>query len=384
MDERQRRKELAWRREVLLNPDSPAWQFKPYAEWSSQYERKKEKKEPPKEKDGGSLGAAAKRAIKEKARTTLLRKVRYTMISKIMKIILEVVSRMCRPVETKVREASDDLGALLNAMNGVVLTYRFGLAGRYKFVYLRKVAAAHLAETALVVFRGVAGEGGVDVDANLLLLERMISKEVVARKEDAKALLEAHLLALAAPAAKVGAAVAKVVGGAVGASVSAIAGAQIGEAAGEAATAAATTVAESDEVAEGTARGIAVAQCFIRMFVIERMDQLVEEVPARIAAVLDRVRAVYAEMAARHRQAEEAAHAATPAEARHAVMLAEVETVYAELEGKVSQYVNMLVDMMDAFSAPGADEADEEEEEDEADSDGWDARERTDSCFLDY
>eukprot|EP00746_Dinoflagellata_sp_MGD_P018391 gnl/MRDRNA2_/MRDRNA2_142632_c0_seq1.p1 gnl/MRDRNA2_/MRDRNA2_142632_c0~~gnl/MRDRNA2_/MRDRNA2_142632_c0_seq1.p1 ORF type:complete len:826 (+),score=217.77 gnl/MRDRNA2_/MRDRNA2_142632_c0_seq1:2-2479(+) len=204
LEERQRKQEAEWCQLVMITPDGAQPRFKPFQDWCDIFEgskaeaKKAEEKsqnsmreEQTKKKESTFLERACKHA-EEKARQSLFCAVEKSITNTIMKLTLEVCSKVCTPVELKLtaQQNAADVARVLNAINGIVLTYRFGEAGscHKKFKYIRSVAAVQFVSTIEALF-AEAEKHGLDPDARVQELDHLVTREIFAKREDVRQII---------------------------------------------------------------------------------------------------------------------------------------------------------------------------------------------------
>lgn len=303
--------------------------FKPFQGWADQYEAKKEEKQ--KDSDPNSLANQAK----AKARQAMIEKIHFAITENLMKILLEVSSKLCTPVENSIREKDSDLSVVLNSMNGMILTYRFGRSGHKKFLYIRKLAATQLVDSISKVF-SQAETGGVDLDVKMQQLEDLINKEILGKQAEIKAVIEA-LPFFQPDAAQIG--------DAVGAAVQAKVNQRVGGAGAEAAQAAAASVSEQIESnSEAVDEGILKLQQLLKTLAIAKVEAAVPQGVAHISQLLQVLRKLYEEFKKKVDEVE-------GTDDQSALMLEECEKVHQEVLRHVSRYVDGLVGILNAMMA---------------------------------
>ena len=135
--EKKAAKELKWRTGLMDVPEIEApgdvkWQG--LDAWKDHIEKTEEKK--PK----GKLALEAE----TRARKSLLNKVHDSVTANIMGTLTEICSQIMTGTEESVRAADDEIGAVVNALNGVIMTYHMG--DKKRFLYLRRYASDKLTE----------------------------------------------------------------------------------------------------------------------------------------------------------------------------------------------------------------------------------------------
>jgi hypothetical protein len=131
-EERKDTKELGWREGVMKEPMLGALDCKwsSLEEWAAHFDKKKMEEG----KEKSKLVAAAE----EKARIKLLQKIHSSVTTKLMTTLLEVSSLVVNGTEVAMRATADDVGAMLAAMNGIILGHHFGFNKNKMFPYLRR------------------------------------------------------------------------------------------------------------------------------------------------------------------------------------------------------------------------------------------------------
>ena len=184
---------LTWVAEVT-DPESK--RFKHFNEWQTRYEPKADAEEKGDGEEPGALQVRMLNYMSEQIRDNILH------------ILLKMVSKLLGPAEDSVNSVDEDLGAFLNAANGIVLTFRYQYLNKDKFEYLRAYAAD---QVALSLGRAIAREKerlGHAADAELSpeqiaevtgAVSERILKEIKDKEEMAHASLESNpMLAKAA------------------------------------------------------------------------------------------------------------------------------------------------------------------------------------------
>jgi hypothetical protein len=177
-----------WRAEVCTDPDATDAQWKPFDEWKAQYEPPK----PPKKEDS-ERKKKAKADGAEKLKTTLLSKLTNGVSAKLLVILLEVTSKLLTKVENEARAASDLMvivPMVLNAMNGIVLAYRFDTkkANSKKFAYLRRVGSDQLSN---LIEQGT--KGAEDAGQQIIEMQSEITRLVKSKQGEARMLASGML-----------------------------------------------------------------------------------------------------------------------------------------------------------------------------------------------
>jgi hypothetical protein len=147
-------REESWEAQACYEPKQVDAKWKPYKEWQALYEPPKENKE----------DCEAKKKFKEKtaekAKTVILAKLHSTISNKLVVIVMEVTSHIMELAEKQMRAKDapahflEICPKLINAMDGIILTYRFEDSGkkhckcdhRHKCRYLRRLASIKLAD----------------------------------------------------------------------------------------------------------------------------------------------------------------------------------------------------------------------------------------------
>lgn len=256
-----------------------------------------------------------------------------------MKILLEVSSKLCTPVENSVRDADADLAVVLNAMNGMILTYRFGRSGQKKFLYIRKLAAAQLVDSISKIF-SEAEAGGVDLDVKMKQLEDLISKEILGKQAEIKAVIEG-LPFFQPDSAQIGSQVGAAVQAKVNSKLGGMNEAEV-SAASEMASEKVQSLDAQHGVTDKVDEGIIKLQGLLKTMAIAKIEAAVPQGIAHITNLLQVLRKLYEEFNKK---------AAEGDEDKCKVMLEECEKVHQTILGRVSHYVDGLVGMLNTMMA---------------------------------
>ena len=76
--------------------------------------------------EGGGKKSKTKQDMEDKARKSLLNKVHNAVTEKLMVTLTEISSKLMTMTEEQIRAADDQIGAVVNALNGVIMTYHMG------------------------------------------------------------------------------------------------------------------------------------------------------------------------------------------------------------------------------------------------------------------
>lgn len=114
-------KELKYRKGLMARPelDAPSDVI-----WSGLGEWKEAIAEEVKAEGGGK--SETKKAIEDKARRSLLNKVHNAVTAKLMAVLTEISSQIMSKTEEQIRASEEELGAVVNALNGIIMTYHMG------------------------------------------------------------------------------------------------------------------------------------------------------------------------------------------------------------------------------------------------------------------
>ena len=122
-EERRLEKELKWRKGLMARPevDAPADVL-----WSGLGDWKETIAAEQKAEGGGK--SKTKQDMEDKARKSLLNKVHNAITDKLMVTLTEISSKLMTMTEGQIRAADEQIGAVVNALNGVIMTYHMGKA----------------------------------------------------------------------------------------------------------------------------------------------------------------------------------------------------------------------------------------------------------------
>lgn len=120
-EERRLEKELKWRKGLMARPeaDAPADVL-----WSGLGDWKEAVAAEQKAEGGGK--SKTKQDMEDKARKSLLNKVHNAVTEKLMFTLTEISSKLMTMTEDQIRAADEQIGAVVNALNGVIMTYHMG------------------------------------------------------------------------------------------------------------------------------------------------------------------------------------------------------------------------------------------------------------------
>lgn len=124
--------------------------------------------------------SATKQKLEDKARLAMLAKVHNGITKKIMMTLLEVCSKVMETTEDPMRKTNPTSGVVVNALNGVLLSYYFGFNKKKQFVYLRRFASDQMAKNMSSYFdtAGDSSKAAAELTAQLTGLIR--EKEAMA------------------------------------------------------------------------------------------------------------------------------------------------------------------------------------------------------------
>lgn len=144
----------SWEAQACYEPNQVDAKWKPYKEWQALYEP------PKKPKKDCETTKKIKQKTAEKAKNVILAKLHSTISTKLVVIVMEVTSHIMELAEKEMRAKDaparflEICPKLINAMDGIILTYRFEDSGRkhhkhdhrHKCRYLRRLASIKLAD----------------------------------------------------------------------------------------------------------------------------------------------------------------------------------------------------------------------------------------------
>ena len=120
-EERRLAKELTFRKGLMAKPEAEA---PADVVWSGLVAWKEVIAAEQKESGGGK--SKTKQDMENKARASVLNKVHNGVTAKIMVTLTEISSKLMTMTEDQIREADNEIGAVVNALNGVIMTYHMG------------------------------------------------------------------------------------------------------------------------------------------------------------------------------------------------------------------------------------------------------------------
>eukprot|EP00658_Telonema_sp_P-2_P080550 TRINITY_DN8036_c0_g1_i2.p1 TRINITY_DN8036_c0_g1~~TRINITY_DN8036_c0_g1_i2.p1 ORF type:complete len:339 (+),score=113.20 TRINITY_DN8036_c0_g1_i2:231-1247(+) len=306
LDERKKNREEGWRQQVLTEVpgegEFPSYQFKPFQAWVDEFE-------PTAVPGDGGMIQQGVAHVKERARAALLAQIEKLLTDNVMKIILEASSKVFSPIEDQVRSINPDLAAVLNALNGVLLSYRFGLTGNAEqFEFLRGVAVEMLVSSVDALMAN-----SPDPEQRLAELEQIVCEKVHETKEQVQAVVsDTPLFTLDSIQSDGNTTL-------VGVAKEAI---------------------EQNVDSPHVNQALTELQQFLKAFVLAQMDMLVLQVPRRVSQLVGSLHAL--------RQSVD-----TPECISDPVLLRqEVERVHAHTRSKVTSVVSGIVKMLNAMMMP--------------------------------
>jgi len=338
---KQREQEDKWLREVMISCEVDEEENKGQEQWSKfkEFNSWQEVFEPVTDDDDseqGIVGRAMQHA-KGRAREALLAQIHHSVTNTVLKLALEIVSKLLTPIEATIgtTEHFTEAAAVLNALNGVLLTYRFGMSHMSsdespQFVFLRKVATQQLARSIHMLLKDVAQS---DTEA------------AAAKLAELKVIMNSELLLRAAQAALTGAAAAharkKVTECAAGCVLSDGDVGRIEEAVDGALNEQVQDAREAGNLKRLDA-GIIALQQFLKSFALEKIDMLTANFPMYIdtlVAIILQIHQTQVRMAASTAEGVQAEDADES-------LLLKVEEIYALARAHVENYVDGLVAMI--------------------------------------
>jgi len=293
---------------------------------------------------------------KGRAREALLAQIHHSVTNTVLKLALEIVSKLLTPIEATIgtTEHFTEAAAVLNALNGVLLTYRFGMSHMSsdespQFVFLRKVATQQLARSIHMLLKDVAQSDTEAAAAKLAELKVIMNSELLLRAAQARAIVEEHPLfnmeSVDVEAALTGAAAAharkKVTECAAGCVLSDGDVGRIEEAVDGALNEQVQDAREAGNLKRLDA-GIIALQQFLKSFALEKIDMLTANFPMYIdtlVAIILQIHQTQVRMAASTAEGVQAEDADES-------LLLKVEEIYALARAHVENYVDGLVAMI--------------------------------------
>jgi len=339
--EQQEQQEASWRNEVMIQTGEEGMKFKPFEDWAAVFEPTAQQAEA-----DGEPGFISRKVqdARDRARETMLKQIHHSITNTIMKLILEVASKMLRPVEHTLQTQSlGHAACVLNALNGVLLSYRFGMTHVFsesdQFKYLRGVAASQLRAALQDALNEQEDSEGLET--RMQELEVAITSEVRARATEARCVVEAHPLFQpdTLQAAELGMAL-----GSAREFAKQRLSQQLGDECTESVATALQEQVQGVDV-EQIRKGLSALQEVLRSFTLNKIDAITAQVPDQIVTLLSSTRAIL-EMKA---QTTEAVAETIAAADSDAAMLAKIDEMYCTARGHVGQYVSGLVAMLNAL-----------------------------------
>lgn len=179
--ERKAAKELAWREGVMQRPAAD-----PAADPDQKWLGLDNWKESLAKSEDSKPKSEMQQNMENKARASVLKKVHDGVTNKIMVILTEICSKVMESAEGGIRSADDQIGAVVNAMNGVICTYHMGEKDRWQ--YLRRYASDRLTDMICNSLNDVS-----DVAEKITEIKGTVSGALESKKGEASEMMNAKL-----------------------------------------------------------------------------------------------------------------------------------------------------------------------------------------------